>query len=99
MAAMGHCPSGRLFEAAACGTAILSDDWPGLDSFFVPGEEICVAGSTAEALAVLDLDDAVVAAIARRGRERVLAEHTSHHRALAFEAAIAGVSARVPEET
>ena len=34
MAAMGHCPSGRLFEAAACGTAILSDDWAGLDDFF-----------------------------------------------------------------
>src|SRR5690606_3616101 len=40
MAAMGWCPSGRLFEAAACGTAILSDSWDGLDAFFAPGLEI-----------------------------------------------------------
>ena len=40
MAAMGWCPSGRLFEAAACGTALLSDTWDGLDHFFVPGHEI-----------------------------------------------------------
>ena len=33
----GYCPSGRLFEAAACGTAIVSDDWEGLDTFFTPG--------------------------------------------------------------
>ena len=32
MAAMGYCPSGRLFEAAACGAPILSDDWEGLDA-------------------------------------------------------------------
>src|SRR5205807_2626504 len=40
MVDMGWCPSGRLFEAAACGAAILSDTWEGLDSFFAPGEEI-----------------------------------------------------------
>ena len=37
MAAMGWCPSGRLFEAAACGAPILSDCWDGLDEFFAPG--------------------------------------------------------------
>jgi len=37
MASMGYCPSGRLFEAAACGTAVLSDWWEGLDAFFEPG--------------------------------------------------------------
>ena len=36
MAAMGWCPSGRLFEAAACGVPILSDDWQGLEEFFTP---------------------------------------------------------------
>ena len=30
MAASGYCPSGRFFEAAACGTPILTDDWEGL---------------------------------------------------------------------
>ncbi len=37
MAAMGWCPSGRLFEAAACGAPILTDAWPGLEDFFTPG--------------------------------------------------------------
>src|SRR5689334_6618188 len=45
MAAMGLCPSGRLFEAAACGTPILSDVWSGLDLFYEPGREILVADS------------------------------------------------------
>ncbi len=88
MAAMGHCPSGRLFEAAACGTAILSDAWEGLEAFFTPGREILVARSTADALEALDRSDAELAAIARAGRERVLGEHTSDHRAATFEAAI-----------
>src|SRR5262249_7885726 len=34
MAESGYCPSGRLFEAAACATPIASDAWPGLDHFF-----------------------------------------------------------------
>ena len=40
MADMGFCPSGRLFEAAACGTPILSDAWEGLEEFYEPGKEI-----------------------------------------------------------
>ena len=43
MAAMGFCPSGRLFEAAACGVPVLSDAWEGLEAFFSPGEEILTA--------------------------------------------------------
>ena len=85
MAEMGWCPSGRLFEAAACGAAILSDSWEGLDTFFIPGEEILTAADQGGALAALDLSDAEIARIARAGRERVLAEHTSDHRAGEFE--------------
>jgi len=81
MAEMGWCPSGRLFEAAACGAAILSDWWGGLDEFFTPGTEILVARSTEDVLAALDRDDAELARIAAAGRERFLAEHTSLHRA------------------
>ena len=81
MAQMGWCPSGRLFEAAACGVPILSDGWEGLDHFFEPGREILTAGTTEEALAALDLSDAELARIARAGRDRVLAGHTSDHRA------------------
>src|SRR5205085_9712211 len=46
MARMGYCPSGRLFEAAACGVAIVSDEWAGLEEFFEPGVEIVVARNT-----------------------------------------------------
>ena len=89
MAAMGWCPSGRLFEAAACGTAILTDAWDGLDAFFAPGAELIVARSTADALAAVDLSAAELGRIAEAGRARVLAEHTSDHRAAEFEAAVA----------
>jgi spore maturation protein CgeB len=81
MAQMGWCPSGRLFEAAACGVPILSDWWPGLEDFFVPGEEILTADTTDEACAILALDDATLAAVARRARARVIAEHSSRRRA------------------
>jgi spore maturation protein CgeB len=81
MARLGWCPSGRLFEAAACGAPILSDAWAGLDQFFEPGREILTAGSAEEALAALDLTDAELARIAAAARERTLAQHTSDHRA------------------
>jgi spore maturation protein CgeB len=81
MAAMGYCPSGRLFEAAACGTPLLSDSWTGLTDFFRPGHEIVIANTTAEALAALEISDAELLRIGRAGRERVLSEHTSARRA------------------
>ncbi|HEY8570952.1 CgeB family protein [Phenylobacterium sp.] len=81
MAEMGYCPSGRLFEAAACGAPILSDSWEGLDLFFEPGREILTAATTEEALAALDLADEELARIARAARERTLDAHTSGHRA------------------
>jgi spore maturation protein CgeB len=93
MAKNGHCPSGRLFEAAACGTPLLSDWWEGLDDFFAPGREILVARDTDEALAALDLDDAQLARIARDARERVLAQHTSAHRAAELERLLEQASA------
>lgn len=81
MAAMGYCPSGRLFEAAACGAPILSDGWEGLDRFFRPGEEIIVASSTEDAIAALETGDESLRVMARRARERTLAEHTAGQRA------------------
>ena len=85
MARMGWCPSGRLFEAAACGTPILSDTWPGLADFFEPGREILVAGDTAGALDALDTGPDALALLAARARDRVLAEHTAAHRARTLE--------------
>jgi spore maturation protein CgeB len=81
MAEMGFCPSGRLFEAAACGAPILTDTWPGLETLFTPGEELLVARTTDDALAALDRDPAELAAIGAAARRRVLAAHTHVHRA------------------
>jgi len=89
MADMGWCPSGRLFEASACGVPILSDNWEGLDSFFVPGSEILIARTSEDAIAALDLSDVDLNRIARASRERTLAEHTSEHRARELEALLA----------
>jgi len=92
MAEMGWCPSGRLFEAAACGVPVLSDHWAGIDSFFEPGSEILIARTTEDAVAALDLSDAELTRIARASRERALAEHTSEHRARELEALLASAS-------
>lgn len=81
MARMGHCPSGRLFEAAACGVPVLSDWWPGLDAFFTPGAEILIARTTSDSLGALDLPQATLAAIGRRARDRALGEHSAARRA------------------
>jgi spore maturation protein CgeB len=81
MAAMGWCPSGRLFEAAACGTALISDDWEGLNGFYAPGSEIIITKSTEDTLAALDLSEAEAKRLAQGARDRTLAEHTSAHRA------------------
>ncbi|HEX7332530.1 MAG TPA: glycosyltransferase [Pyrinomonadaceae bacterium] len=85
MARMGYCPSGRLFEAAACGVAIVSDAWAGLDTFFEPGVEILVARNTDDVIAAMQLSNAELAQIAQAGRQRVLASHTAAHRAAELE--------------
>jgi spore maturation protein CgeB len=91
MAVMGYCPSGRLFEAAACGCPILSDEWEGIDVFYEPGREILMAGSTADALAAMDVSDAELRRIAAAARERTLAEHTADHRAAELERALSAL--------
>ncbi len=86
MAEMGYCPSGRLFEAAACGAPILTDTWEGLDTFFEPGREILVARNTDEALEALELPPATLERVAAAARERTLAQHTAASRARELEA-------------
>ncbi len=82
----GYSPSVRLFEAAACGTPVITDCWPGLEELFVPGEEILVACSTAEMLKLLTATSPEKRRqIAERARTRVLREHTAAHRAVQIE--------------
>ena len=81
MARAGYCPSGRLFEAAACGTPIVSDWFTGLNQFFVPGEEILVAQDTPDVLQALEIGDSERDKLGQRAREHTLTEHTGDHRA------------------
>ncbi|HZV34214.1 MAG TPA: glycosyltransferase, partial [Verrucomicrobiae bacterium] len=97
MAAMGYCPSGRLFEAAACSTPVLSDWWEGLDEFFTPGSEILVGCQSEDTIAALQLSAEEFARIGKAARERALAEHTADHRACDLEAALEGKPARETE--
>lgn len=82
----GYSPSVRLFEAAACGTPIISDYWEGIDSFFKVGEEILVARSKEDVLHYLTkIPDKVRKQMGLRARKRVLAEHTAQKRAVELE--------------
>jgi spore maturation protein CgeB len=81
MARMGYCPSGRIFESAACGVPVLSDWWEGVDAFFEPGREILIARSTEEALDAMRRPAAELAQIGRAARQRTLARHTATVRA------------------
>jgi spore maturation protein CgeB len=86
MVLAGYSPSVRLFEAAACGTAIVSDHWKGLDTFLRPGHEILIPTSVDDVVGYLsDMDECEIRRIGRKAQERVLAEHTSSVRALEFE--------------
>jgi spore maturation protein CgeB len=102
MVRWGYSPSVRLFEAAACGCAILSDFWPGIGSILKVGEEVLVTESGDEVIHLLeDMEDAEVQRIGRRARERVLSEHSSDRRAREFESYVgfvAGGASRSPDQ-
>ncbi|EYF03204.1 CgeB family protein [Chondromyces apiculatus] len=86
MVAAGFSPSVRLFEAAACGTPIISDPWVGLDTFFEPDTEILVARTSEDVLRILDgMPEEQRREIGARARVRVLEEHTAAHRAATLE--------------
>jgi spore maturation protein CgeB len=86
MVAAGYSPSVRLFEASACGAAIISDAWAGFADFLTPGEEVLLSRDAQETAAILkDLSEEERLRLGRRARERVLSAHTSDHRAIQFE--------------
>jgi spore maturation protein CgeB len=85
MAEYGYCPSGRLFEAAACGVPILSDEWEGLETFFAPGREILPVRSASDVEQALSLSNAELHRLGRAARERALEEHTAERRVAELE--------------
>jgi spore maturation protein CgeB len=100
MVRAGFSPSVRLFEAAACGTPILTDAWAGLETIFEPGCEIIVVKTGADVLAILhDLPESTAREIANRARDCVLAAHTAEHRAAEMERIIADAGASGASQT
>jgi spore maturation protein CgeB len=86
MCEAGYSPGVRLFEAAACGTPIISDYWPGLETIFDLQEEILVSRSADQTLTYLrDMDEHRRLAMAHKARQRVMSGHTADHRAAEFE--------------
>lgn len=86
MRAAGHSPSVRLFEAAACGTPIISDVWLGIEEIFRPGEEILLADTADDIITYLTHIDAPESErMSQRARERVLCEHSGERRAAQLE--------------
>jgi spore maturation protein CgeB len=98
MVKAGWSPSVRLFEAAACGTPIVSDRWAGLETLLEPGREILLAERAEDVLHVLrHVGEEERLAIAERARARILGGHTAAHRAAELESyaaeLLAGVTA------
>jgi spore maturation protein CgeB len=94
MAEMGYCPSGRLFEAAACSTAMVSDWWEGLDEFFEPDREIIIARSADEVIRALSRPRAELQAIGEAARARALRDHTARERAQTLVDLLASLTQR-----
>jgi spore maturation protein CgeB len=86
MVRAGWSPSVRLFEAAACGSPILSDPWEGLDTIFELGRELLVTRSADDTLKILrGMPNDERRALGAAGRARILARHTAAHRAAELE--------------
>jgi spore maturation protein CgeB len=81
MAAMGYCPSARLFEATACGAVLLTDKWEGLDYFFQPDSEVLVVRTPRDVLREMQRSPAELRRIAEAARAHTLTRHTARHRA------------------
>ena len=85
MIASGYSPSVRLFEAAACGTPIITDEWAGLSCFFEPHSEILPVSSISQLASYLAMHDEQRLEIAERARHRTLRFHTAAVRAQELE--------------
>jgi spore maturation protein CgeB len=93
MVACGYSPSVRLFEAAACGATMVSDNWPGLETFFRPGSEILLPATAEDVRLYLnDMDEPSIRRIGEAAQARVLEAHTSAQRAIEFEESISSTS-------
>lgn len=94
MVRAGYSPSVRLFEAAACGVPILTDEWPGLETFFRPDTEILRVRGAQDVTSNLMMPEEERQSIADRARRRTLRFHTAAVRAEEFETYVFDVTGR-----
>ena len=74
----------RPFELAAFGACVVSQPYDGIQEWFDVGRELLIAASVEEAEEVYEQllgDQETLETFGRRARDRVLREHTFHHRA------------------
>lgn len=89
MVVLGHSPSVRLFEAAACGVPVISDCWQGIEDYFKPGEEILLARNGDDVARYLrEIDEEERKRIGERARARFLSDHSPDRRAAQLEQVI-----------
>lgn len=91
MARNGFSPATRVFEAAGASACLISDEWPGIEQFLAPGEEVLIArdaGEVVEQLRALTPERA--RRIGNAARRRVLAQHTYGLRAELVEDVLEG---------
>lgn len=82
MARYGFSPATRVFEAAGSGACIITDKWPGIETFFEPGKEILVAESADDVIGHLSsLTPGESAKIGEAAYKKVISRHTYTHRA------------------
>jgi spore maturation protein CgeB len=94
MAGVGFSPPTRIFEAAGAGACLITDCWAGIETFFVPGNEILVAGNAEEIVRLLrDTAAAEAQEIGGNMRRRALHDHTYALRAREFDTIVANALA------
>jgi spore maturation protein CgeB len=82
----GFSPCLQIFEAAACGTPIISDYWEDLETFFAPDEEILFVRSSEEVLDYLrGIRENERLRIGDNARRRIFSEHSAEQRAIELE--------------
>lgn len=80
------CPTASFFEAAACGTPLITPYWRGLEHFLEIGSEVLIADSADQVVAFLtELPEERRLEISSRARSRFLRHHSSPQRAGEFE--------------
>jgi spore maturation protein CgeB len=90
MADVGFSPPTRVFEAAGAGACLITDDWKGVEAFFVPGTEILVAKTAEDVVRHLrGVNERRAEEIGVAMRARALRDHTYELRAHEVESILA----------